>query len=142
MLKLNQRCGRGSTWYVQRMYNVDQRNVRQLPGAVTQRHLTWCHFALFISDSFGGDTTQSCRHPNHWIVESTTFDPRNMDGQLPDFRQAAEHLRGLATHVEQCRNIPVVDNGLQTLQLMQEMNRRFDRLEDRLDGYNRQAVVE
>ncbi|PFH58397.1 hypothetical protein XA68_13738 [Ophiocordyceps unilateralis] len=47
----------------------------------------------------------------------------------PDFPFAADGLRRAADQLERCAHLPAVDGGIQTMQMLQALMERFDRLE-------------
>lgn len=47
----------------------------------------------------------------------------------PDFPIAADGLRRAADQLERCAHLPAVDGGVHTMQMMQALMERFDRLE-------------
>ncbi|KAF4585957.1 hypothetical protein GQ602_005262 [Ophiocordyceps camponoti-floridani] len=70
----------------------------------------------------------------------------------PDFPIAADGLRRAAEQLERCANLPAVDSGVHTMQMMQALLQRFDRLEqsmrrgfadlgERMDALDRKVTI-
>ena len=72
--------------------------------------------------------------------------------QHPDFPLAVRSLETLTEQVARCQHLPAVDGGVRLMQRMevilerlaaleQAMNRRFNGVDQRLDGLHRRVVV-